>query len=94
MSLRYKGTDLELAPWRQNLPLSFGRNCCSNLVTHSRVDNDVSFDHGEFVAQSVKGAEFYQFDGCGHMFWFGPEGEKVQVKLIDFRKGTQMTSQN
>lgn len=84
MSLRSKGADLELALSAKIPRYPLEQIEAPTLVTHSRVDNDVSFDHGEFVAQSVQGAELYAFDGCGHMFWFGPEGEKIQARVIDF----------
>lgn len=86
MSLRSKGADLELALAARIPRYPLEQITIPTLVTHSRVDNDVSFDHGEFVAQSVKGAELYQFNGCGHMFWFGREGEKVQGRVIEFLK--------
>lgn len=86
MSLRYKGTELELA-LAEMLPLYPLENIkVPTLVTHSRVDRDVTLAHGEFVAKSVSEAQFYQFDGCGHMFWFGVEGEQVKMKLIRFLK--------
>ncbi|MEO6052865.1 MAG: alpha/beta hydrolase [Chthoniobacterales bacterium] len=86
MSLRCTGTNLELALAAKIPRYPLEQITVPTLITHSRMDNDVSFDHGEFVAQSVKGAEFYPLDGCGHLFWFGPEGEKVQTRLIDFLK--------
>lgn len=56
------------------------------LVTQSRVDRDVVMAHGEFVEKTVKGAESYYFDGCGHLFWFGHEWPRIKSKLIDFLK--------
>ncbi len=86
MSLRSKGTFLEL-DLATKIPLyPLEKINVPTLVTHSKVDRDVNLEHGQFVAKSIQGAELYTFDGCGHMFWFGEEGKKLQTKLIDFLK--------
>ncbi len=56
------------------------------LVTHSKVDSDVEFDNGEFVAKTVPKAEFYIFDGLGHLFWFGNEWPVIYSKMVSFLK--------
>ncbi|MFA5840511.1 MAG: alpha/beta hydrolase [Candidatus Margulisiibacteriota bacterium] len=56
------------------------------LVTQSRMDRDVAKSHGEFVANTIPGAEAYYFDGCGHMFWFGKEWPGIKDKMIAFLK--------
>jgi hypothetical protein len=56
------------------------------LVTQSKVDRDVEFDNGEFVAKTVPNAEFYTFDGLGHLFWFGDEWQTIYSKMVSFLK--------
>lgn len=86
MCTRLKGMnlELELSAVLPRYPLE--NITAPALVTHSRVDNDVPIDHGEFTASNIKGAEFYRFDGCGHLFWFGKDGEELQNVVIQFLK--------
>ena len=56
------------------------------LVTQSKVDRDVEFKNGEFVAKTVPNAEFYIFDGLGHLFWFGDEWQTIYSKMVSFLK--------
>lgn len=84
MGARCRGMDMEM-----ELSARLPRYPLENitvpvLVTHSRVDKDVTPSHGEFVAKTVKNAELYSFDGCGHMFWFGGEGRKIEAKVVEF----------
>jgi pimeloyl-ACP methyl ester carboxylesterase len=87
LGLRCQGMDMELklSETLPRYPLEI--ITVPTLVTQSRVDKDVSRDHGEFVAKTIKNAQLYEFDGCGHMFWFGEEGDKVAAKLTEFLKG-------
>ncbi len=84
MKNRFNGVNLELALSAKLPCYPIETINAPTLVTHSRVDDDVSLDHGEFVAHTIKGAEFYQFDGCGHLFWFGEEGDKIESIVIRF----------
>lgn len=86
LGLRCQGMDMEmkLSETLPRYPLETIK--VPTFVSQSRVDRDVTRDHGEFVAETIKNAQLYEFDGCGHMFWFGKEGDKVQAKLIDFLK--------
>lgn len=86
MKTRFAGVNLELALSAKLPCFPLEKISAPALVTHSVVDNDVTIDHGEFVANAIKGAEFYQFEGCGHLFWFGEEGDKVQAIVINFLK--------
>ena len=56
------------------------------LVTQSKVDRNVEFDNGEFVAKTIPNAEFYSFDGLGHLFWFGDEWQTIYSKMVSFLK--------
>ena len=56
------------------------------LVTQSKVDRNVEFDNGEFIAKTVPKAEFYSFDGLGHLFWFGNEWQTIYSKMVSFLK--------
>jgi pimeloyl-ACP methyl ester carboxylesterase len=84
LGMRCQGVDMEmrLAAKLPRYPLE--RINVPTLVTQSRVDKDVTPSHGEFVAKTIKHAELYQFDGCGHLFWFGEEGVEVMNKLTEF----------
>ncbi|MFA6549345.1 MAG: alpha/beta hydrolase [Candidatus Margulisiibacteriota bacterium] len=84
LGMRCQGMDMEMRLSEKLSRYPLENITVPTLVTQSRVDKDVTRDHGEFVAQTVKNAELYEFDGCGHMFWFGEEGEKVKNKLIEF----------
>lgn len=86
MKTRFSGVNLELALSATIPRYPLEKITAPTLVTHSRVDNDVTIDHGEFAANSIQGAEFYKFDGCGHMFWFGDEGKKIQTVVTNFLK--------
>ncbi len=84
MALRSKGAfdELNLATKIPRYPLEQIK--IPTLVTHSKVDGDVPLKHGQFVANSIEGAQLYTFEGCGHMFWFGKEGKKLEKILIEF----------
>jgi pimeloyl-ACP methyl ester carboxylesterase len=45
------------------------------LVVHGRHDGNVPFEHAEFVARGVNGAELVVAETCGHLLWMSDEAQ-------------------
>ncbi|MEO3873770.1 alpha/beta hydrolase [Nonomuraea sp. B12E4] len=76
---RWPGTDNDAEQARRgDLPL--GRITAPTLVFHGELDGDVSFDHGEYAAERIPGAEHYWMDDEDHLgFWLSPKAEQPQA---------------
>lgn len=86
MGLRAEGVDNDMA-LSANLPrYHLEQITAPTLITHSNKDKDVTFDHGVFSHQQIKGSQMYEFEGLGHMFWFGKEGRKIEEVVSEFIK--------
>jgi alpha-beta hydrolase superfamily lysophospholipase len=86
MSLRMTGLDSEMKYAAKIPRYPLEKLKVPTLVTQSKVDRDVEFKNGEFVANTVPNAEFYIFDGLGHLFWFGSEWPAIYSKMVSFLK--------
>lgn len=54
------------------------------LILHSNYDKSVSFEHAEYAAANIKGAEIYADDFWGHLIWIGSGRKKRDKKLLEF----------
>ncbi|MEV5413476.1 alpha/beta hydrolase [Thermopolyspora sp. NPDC052614] len=81
---RWPGTDNDAAQARRGgLPLE--RIMAPTLLIHGTQDGDVTFDHHEFAAQRIPGAERYRMEHEDHLgFWLSPEGSRAQAVARDF----------
>jgi pimeloyl-ACP methyl ester carboxylesterase len=61
---------------------------CPTLVTASRDDAGVAFDHAEDFAQTIPNATLVELDAPSHLFWIGPAQAQVQGVLRDFIAAT------
>jgi pimeloyl-ACP methyl ester carboxylesterase len=57
---------------------------CPTLVTASRDDAGVSFDHAEDFAHTIPAATLVELDARSHLFWIGPVHAQVQAALNTF----------
>ncbi len=57
---------------------------CPTLVIHGRHEGNVPFDHAEFVAENVPGAEFHIVEGCGHLIWLSEHADQARATLVEF----------
>jgi pimeloyl-ACP methyl ester carboxylesterase len=57
---------------------------CPTLVIHGRQEGNVPFDHAEFVAENVPGAELYIVEGCGHLIWLSDHVDQARAMLVEF----------
>lgn len=54
------------------------------LITHSRVDKVVDFQHAKSLKKNIKIAELYEYDGYGHAIWFGEVWKSINNKSLAF----------
>jgi pimeloyl-ACP methyl ester carboxylesterase len=57
---------------------------CPTLVTASRADAGVSFDHAQDFARTIPDATLVELDAPSHLFWIGPERAQVERAVSDF----------
>ena len=57
---------------------------CPTLVTASRDDGGVSFDHAEDFAHTIPAATLVELDAPSHLFWIGRTNAQVQTALNTF----------
>ncbi|MEU8363107.1 alpha/beta hydrolase [Nonomuraea sp. NPDC048882] len=81
---RWPGTDNDAAQARRGgSPLE--RITAPTLVIHGRQDGDVSFDHGEYAAERIPGAQHYWMENEDHLgFWLSPRADQSQAVVRTF----------
>ena len=57
---------------------------CPALIIHGTHDSDVPFEHGEFAAQSISGAEFLPVESGTHVLWVAKQAEELRTRRIEF----------
>jgi pimeloyl-ACP methyl ester carboxylesterase len=84
LSLRRAGllNDLDQFERIDRLPLDQVKSPA--LVIHGTHDADVRFDHGEFAARSIRGAEFVPVEGGTHLLWVAKQAEELQARRLMF----------
>jgi pimeloyl-ACP methyl ester carboxylesterase len=84
LSLRKAGllNDLDQFERIDRLPLD--RVECPALVIHGTHDGDVRFEHGEFAARSIRGAEFVAVEGGTHVLWVAQQAAELQARRLKF----------
>jgi pimeloyl-ACP methyl ester carboxylesterase len=84
LSLRKVGllNDLDQFERIDRLPLEQVE--CPALVIHGTHDSDVGFEHGEFAARSIRGAEFVAVEGGTHLLWVARQAEELQARRLNF----------
>ncbi len=74
--------DLDQFERIDRLPLD--RIKCPALIIHGTHDSDVRFDHGEFAARSISGAEFVPVEGGTHVLWVAKQAGELHARRIEF----------
>ncbi|NHJ47343.1 MAG: alpha/beta hydrolase [Asgard group archaeon] len=83
LSDRDTGLQNDLTLYRELAPMQTSKIKCPTLIIHSRQDNDVKWEHAEYILESISQAEIFEVFG-GHMMWFGPDAEAIRKKRISF----------
>ncbi len=86
ISLRKVGLANDLEQFAAIDEYPVGRIACPTLVVHGRHDGNIPFEHAEFVAAGVPGAELFVVEGCGHLVWLSEHAGAVRAKVADFLK--------
>lgn len=84
VSLRKSGIENDLAQYARMDEYPVERISCPTLVVHGRHDGNVPFDHAEFVAGGVPGAELYVVEDCGHLLWLSEHADEMRSRVVDF----------
>lgn len=81
---RWPGTDNDAAQARRgDLPLE--RITTPTLLIHGTQDGDVPFDHNEFAARRIPGAQRHVMEQEDHLsFWLSPQAPQAQAAARDF----------
>jgi len=61
---------------------------CPTLITASRHDRGVAFDHAQDFAASIPGARLVELDSPTHLFWIGPHADAARRTVQDFLTDT------
>jgi len=57
---------------------------CPTLVTASRHDGGVRFEHAEDFARSIPRAELFETNAASHFYWLGPSRPALSQAIHDF----------
>jgi pimeloyl-ACP methyl ester carboxylesterase len=79
-------TDLRQgAPGRSSYRQALIRSVpCPTLVTASRHDGGVRFDHAKDFARSIPRAQLFETNAESHFYWLGPTGPDLSRAIQDF----------
>lgn len=84
LSQRRAGLLNDLAQFAQIESLPLDRITAPTLIMHGTHDSDVGFEHSEFAAQSIAGAEFIPVEGGTHLLWIAAQAEELRTRRIEF----------
>jgi class 3 adenylate cyclase len=62
---------------------------CPALVGHALDDRAVHPAHGRWYATNVPHAEYWEWPGEDHAWWFGSNWEEIQDRILDFATTTK-----
>lgn len=62
----------------------FGSVPCPTLVTASRHDGGVGFEHALDLVTTVPGAQLVETDAASHFYWLGPQRKELSRVVHDF----------
>ncbi len=84
LTLRKAGllNDLEQFERIDGLPLD--RIKCPAMIIHGTHDSDVRFEHGEYAARAIPGAEFIAVEGGTHVLWVARQAAELSARRIEF----------
>jgi pimeloyl-ACP methyl ester carboxylesterase len=57
---------------------------CPTLVTASRLDGGVAFEHAQDLAATIPGATLHELPAPSHLFWLGPEAREARDAVATF----------
>ena len=60
---------------------------CPTLVTASRHDGGVAFEHAQDFAATIPGASLREVTAPSHLFWLGPEALDARNAVAGFLAG-------
>ena len=83
LSDRDIGLKNDLRLFRTIEPMQTSNIRCPTLIIHSRQDNDVKWEHAEYLIDSISQAEIFETFG-GHLMWVGPDADAIRKKRISF----------
>lgn len=83
LSDRNIGLQNDLKLLRTIEPMQTSNIQCPTLIIHSRQDNDVKWEHPEYLIKSISQAEIFEVFG-GHLMWVGPDADAMRKKRISF----------
>jgi pimeloyl-ACP methyl ester carboxylesterase len=84
LSVRQAGIWNDLHQYAQLPVYPLEQITCPTLVIQGRADGNVPFAHAEFVARTVRHAELYAIEDCGHLIWVGPGAARAREKVLGF----------
>jgi pimeloyl-ACP methyl ester carboxylesterase len=84
LNLRQKGYDNDLWQFAHMPEYLLGEVRVPTLIVHSTRDASVPFEHAQYAASRIPGAELYDVEGCGHLVQFGTSGAAVQARMGEF----------
>lgn len=83
LSIRNPGLQNDLALYKNITEMKVDNIHCPTLIIHSQQDNDVKWEHAEYLINSIPQAEIFKTFG-GHLMWIGPDADAIKKKRIDF----------
>ncbi len=86
VSPRRKGLIIDLKRMASPLEGNIEKIKVPALVVHSQFDERVDFMHAKNIINKVQYSELMLANLGGHMIWIGEDGDKMQVKIIEFIK--------
>ncbi|MHA1442767.1 MAG: alpha/beta fold hydrolase, partial [Candidatus Heimdallarchaeota archaeon] len=83
ITIRFDGLLNDLELFKNITETKVNNIQCPTLIVHSQQDNDVKFEHAEYLINKIPQAELFKTFG-GHLMWFGPDSDVIKKKRVDF----------
>ena len=83
LSDRDVGLQNDLALYKTITLMQTSNIKCPTLIIHSRQDNDVKWEHAQYILDSISQAEILEVFG-GHLMWVGPDADVIKKKRVSF----------
>jgi pimeloyl-ACP methyl ester carboxylesterase len=82
------GYDNDLREFAEITTLQLDRISAPTLVVHGTADSDVPFEHGEFAASQIPGADLLRMESGTHLaFYTHPDSDEAQRRAIGLLAG-------
>ncbi len=88
LSIRNTGLQNDLELFKNITETKVNNILCPTIIIHSQQDNDVKWEHAEYLINKIPQAEIFKPFG-GHLMWFGPDADAIRKKRVDFLRKLQ-----